>query len=104
MSTAMDMFLSATDSLSFPDILDIDIKSEIDTLVGGHNDFSGFNFNEMPSLEMEDVHDIKWFNSNSNHSNLDFSGEEGPTMVNPNAVMPVMSLAQSIRYYWTIFS
>ncbi|CAH1115010.1 unnamed protein product [Psylliodes chrysocephalus] len=97
MSTAMDMFLSATDSLSFPDILDIDIKSEIDTLVGGHNDFSGFNFNEMPSLEMEDVHDIKWFNSNSNHSNLDFSGEEGPTMVNPNAVMPVMSLAQSIR-------
>ncbi|XP_028142362.1 uncharacterized protein LOC114336235 isoform X2 [Diabrotica virgifera virgifera] len=97
MSTAMDMFLSATDSLSFTDILDIDIKSEIDTLVGGHNDFSGFNFNDMPPLEIEDVHDIKWFNSNSNHSNLDFSGEDGPTMVNPNAVMPVMSLAQSIR-------
>ncbi|KAJ8931797.1 hypothetical protein NQ314_015253 [Rhamnusium bicolor] len=97
MSAAMDMFLSATDSLSFPDILDIDIKSEIDTLVGGHNDFSGFNFNDLPPLEFEDVHDIKWFNSNSNHSNLDFSGEEGPTMVNPNAVMPVMSLAQSIR-------
>ncbi|KAG5898149.1 hypothetical protein JTB14_034005 [Gonioctena quinquepunctata] len=97
MSTAMDMFLSATDSLSFPDILDIDIKSEIDTLVGGHNDFSGFNFNDLPPLEIEDVHDIRWFNSNSNHSNLDFSGEDGPTMVNPNAVMPVMSLAQSIR-------
>lgn len=97
MSTAMDMFLSATDSLSFPDLLDIDIKSEIDTLVGGHNDFSGFNFNDLPPLEFEDVHNIKWFNSNSNHSNLDFSGEDGPTMVNPNAVMPVMSLAQNIR-------
>ncbi|KAJ8952136.1 hypothetical protein NQ318_018472 [Aromia moschata] len=97
MSAAMDMFLSATDSLSFPDILDIDIKSEIDTLVGGHNDFSGFNFNDLPPLEFEDVHDIKWFNSNSNHSNLDFSGEDGPTMVNPNAVMPVMSLTQSVR-------
>ncbi|CAG9862195.1 unnamed protein product [Phyllotreta striolata] len=96
MSTAMDIFLSATDSLSFPDILDIDIKSEIDTLAGAPNDFSGFNFNDMPPLEMDDVHDIRWFNSNSNHSNLDF-GEDGPAMVNPNAVMPVMSLAQSIR-------
>lgn len=97
MSAAMDMFLNATDSLSFPDILDIDIKSEIDTLVGGHNDFSGFNFNDMPPLEIEDVHDLRWFNSNSNHSNLDFSGDDGPTMVNPNAVMPVMSSAQNIR-------
>lgn len=97
MSAAMDMFLSATESPSFPDILDIDIKSEIDTLVGGHNDFSGFNFNDLPPLEFEDVHDIKWFNSNSNHSNLDFSGEDCPAMVNPNAVMPVMSLASDIR-------
>lgn len=97
MSAAMDMFLTASDSLTFPDILDIDIKSEIDTLVGGHTDFSGFNFNELPPLEFEDVHDIKWFNSNSNHSNLDFSGEEGPTMVNPNAVMPLMSLGSNVR-------
>lgn len=100
MSAAMDMFLSATDSLSFPDILDIDIKSEIDTLVGGHNDFSGLNFNELPPLEFEDVHDIKWFSSHSNHSNsslnLEFGSEDGPTMVNPNAVMPLMSLAQSM--------
>ncbi|CAH1155993.1 unnamed protein product [Phaedon cochleariae] len=96
MSTAMDMFLSATDSLPFPDILDIDIKSEIDTLVGGHNDFSGFNFNDMPAtFEMMD--EVKWFGSSSNHSTLDFGGEDGPTMVNPNAVMPLMSLAQSIR-------
>ncbi|CAH2006402.1 unnamed protein product [Acanthoscelides obtectus] len=99
MSAAMDMFLTASDSLSYPDILDIDIKSEIDTLVGGHNDFSGFNFTEMPSLEFEDVHDIRWFNSSSNHSTLDFSGGDGdgPTMVNPNAVMPVVSLANNAR-------
>nr|CAH7718894.1 unnamed protein product [Callosobruchus chinensis] len=99
MSAAMDMFLTASDSLSFPDILDIDIKSEIDTLVGGHNDLSGFNFNDMPALEFEDVHDIRWFNSNSNQSTLDFSGGdgEGPTMVNPNAVMPVVSLASNAR-------
>lgn len=96
MSAAMDMFLSASDSLPFPDVLDIDIKSEIDTLVGGHNDFSGFNFNNLEPLEFEDVHEIKWFSSSSNHSALDFSGEEGPPMVNPNAVMPVMTLASSI--------
>nr|CAI5820091.1 unnamed protein product [Callosobruchus analis] len=99
MSAAMDMFLTASDSLPFPDILDIDIKSEIDTLVGGHNDLAGFNFNDMPALEFEDVHDIRWFNSNSNQSTLDFNGAdgEGPTMVNPNAVMPVVSLASNAR-------
>ncbi|XP_030746127.1 uncharacterized protein LOC115874962 [Sitophilus oryzae] len=92
MSAAMDMFLSASDSLPFPDVLDIDIKSEIDTLVG-HNDFSGYSFNNIEPLEFEN--EIKWFNSNSNHSILDFSGDDGPTMVNPNAVMPVMTIASS---------
>ncbi|KAF7282128.1 hypothetical protein GWI33_003139 [Rhynchophorus ferrugineus] len=90
----MDMLLTATDSLPFPDVLDIDIKSEIDTLVGGHTDFSGFSFNNLEPLEFED--DIKWFNSNSNHSILDFTGDDAPTMVNPNAVMPIMSLASGI--------
>ncbi|KAJ3643734.1 hypothetical protein Zmor_026426 [Zophobas morio] len=101
MSAVMDMYLSASDSMPFQDILDIDIKSEIESLVGGHNDFSGFNFSELPPLELEDVSDIKWFSSNSNHSNsslnLDFNGEERTTMVNPNAVMPAISLAQNIR-------
>ncbi|XP_044269377.1 forkhead box protein P1 [Tribolium madens] len=101
MSAVMDMYLSASDSMSFQDFLDIDIKSEIESLVGGHNDFSGLNFSELPPLELEDVSDIKWFSSNSNHSNsslnLDFNGEERTTMVNPNAVMPAISLAQNIR-------
>ncbi|KAK9892867.1 hypothetical protein WA026_022548 [Henosepilachna vigintioctopunctata] len=99
--SAMDLYLNSSDSLSFQEMLDIDIKSEIETLVGGHSDFSSFNFSDLPPLELEEVHDIKWFSSNSNHStsslNLDFSGEERTTMVNPNAVMPVISLAQNIR-------
>ncbi|XP_066247872.1 uncharacterized protein jumu [Euwallacea similis] len=96
MTTAMDIFLNASDSLPFPDVLDIDIKSDMDMLVGGHNDFSGFNFNSLEPLDFGDSHEAKWFNSNSNHSILDFSGDDGPTMVNPNAVLPVMSLASSI--------
>lgn len=101
MSAVMDLYLSSSDSLSFQDMLDIDIKAEIETLVGGHNDFSSFNFSDLPPLELEDVHDIKWFSSSSNHSNsslnLDFIGEGRTTMVNPNAVMPIMSLAQNMR-------
>lgn len=104
MSAAMDMYLSTTDSVSLQDMLDIDIKSEIDILVGGHNDLSGFNFSDLPPLELEDSNDIRWISSNSNHSNssfnLDFNGEDASKMVNPNAVMPVSStitLAQNIR-------
>lgn len=101
MSAAMDMYLSASDSMPYQDIFDIDIKSEIDSLVGGNNDFSGLNFSDLPPLELEDVSDIKWFSSNSNHSNsslnFDFNGEERTTMVNPNAVMPALSLAQNLR-------
>lgn len=95
----MDMYLNAADSMSFQEMLDIDIKSEIDTLVGGHSDFSGFNFSDLPPLELEDSHDIKWFSANSNHSNSNFSfnGDEYSTFVNPNAVMPILSLSQSIR-------
>ncbi|KAB0794638.1 hypothetical protein PPYR_11477 [Photinus pyralis] len=96
----MDMYLSASDSVSLQEMLDIDIKSEIETLVGGHNDLSGLNFSDLPPLDIEESTNIRWISSNSNHSNssfnLDFNGEDGSTMVNPNAVMPI-SLAQSIR-------
>lgn len=101
MSAAMDMYLSMTDSLSFQDMLDIDIKSEVDTLVGGHNDLSGFNFSDLPPLELDDCHDIKWLPSHSSLSNssfnLDLSNDDASAMVNPNAVMPLVSLAQNIR-------
>ncbi|XP_018321174.1 fork head transcription factor 1 [Agrilus planipennis] len=105
MSAAMDMYLTGTDSISLQEMLDIDIKSEIDVLVGGHNDLPPFNFSELPPLELEEAGDIRWISSsNSNHSNssftLDFSGDYASTMVNPNAVMPftsTISLAQNIR-------
>lgn len=95
----MDMYLSTSDSLSLQDMLDIDIKSEIDTLIGGHSDFSGFNFSELPPLEIEDSHDVKWFSTNSNHSNSSFNigGDDCSAMVNPNVVMPIISLAQHVR-------
>lgn len=98
MSAIMDMYLSASESLSLQEMLDIDIKSEIDTLIGGH-DFSGFNFPELPPLEIEDSHDIKWFSTNSNHSNSSFNigGDDCSAMVNPNVVMPIISLAQNVR-------
>lgn len=99
--SAMDLYWSATDSLSFQDMLDIDIKSEIETLVGAHSDFPSFNFADLPPLEFEEVQDIKWFSSSSDLSNsslnLDFTGDDRTTMVNPNAVMPLVSLSQSIR-------
>lgn len=95
----MDMYLSTTDSISLQEMLDIDIKSEIDTLVGGHTDLSGFNFSDLPPLELEDSHDIRWFSTNSNHSNssFSFSGDDCTAMVNPNVVMPIISLGQNIR-------
>ncbi|XP_044753514.1 uncharacterized protein LOC123312955 isoform X2 [Coccinella septempunctata] len=100
MST-MDLYWSATDSISFQDMLDIDIKSEIETLVGGHSDFPSFNFSDLPPLEFEEVQDIKWFSSSSDLSNsslnLDFSCDDRTTMVNPNAVMPLVSLSQNVR-------
>lgn len=101
-SPTMDMLLSASDSLSFQEMLDVDIKSEIDikteidTVLSGHNDCSEFNFFDLPPLELDDdPSDINmWFSSNSNHSssnfNIDFIGSEAAAMmVNPNSVMPL---------------
>ncbi|XP_045474595.1 uncharacterized protein LOC123680643 [Harmonia axyridis] len=100
--SAMDLYWSALDSISFQEnMLDIDIKSEIETLVGGHSDFPSFNFTDLPPLEFEEVQDIKWFSSNSDLSNsslnMDFCGDDRTTMVNPNAVMPLVSLSQNVR-------
>lgn len=96
----MDMLLSANDSLSFQEMLDVDIKSEIDTVLGGHSDFSAFNFSELPPLELDDdPTDLNvWLSSNSNHStsnfNIDFIGSEAAAMmVNPNSVMPLTLVA-----------
>lgn len=97
-SAMMDMYFNSTSSDSIlTEMLDIDIKTEIDTLMGGHNDLSGFNFADLPPLELDDSPDVRWFSSNSNLSNssfnLDFSAEDAITqMVNPNVVMPVNNM------------
>lgn len=94
----MDMLLSAGDSLSFQEMLDLDIKSEIDTVLGcGGGEFTSFSFSDLPPLELDDTpaSDINmWFSSTSNHSNsnfnIDFIGSEAAAMmVNPNSVMPL---------------
>ncbi|GLV44456.1 jumeau [Carabus blaptoides fortunei] len=94
----MDMLLSAGDSLSFQEMLDLDIKSEIDTVLGcGGGEFTSFSFTDLPPLELDDTpaSDINmWFSSTSNHSNsnfnIDFIGSEAAAMmVNPNSVMPL---------------
>lgn len=93
--TTMDLLLSAGDSVSFNDMLDLDIKAEIDTVLGGHSDFASFNFGDFPPLDMDDSpSDNMWFTNNSNHSNsnfnIDFIGSEAAAMmVNPNSVMPL---------------
>ncbi|XP_015115278.1 uncharacterized protein LOC107039930 [Diachasma alloeum] len=99
----MDYYLG-TDSLSLQEMLDVDIKCEIEGVIGGHPEL-GFNFTDLSPLEMDDdpvgcQGDINgWFgstsllngNSNSSHSNynLDISGGDAASiMVNPNSVMP----------------
>lgn len=75
----MDYYLG-TDSLSLQEMLDVDIKCEIEGVIGGHTEL-GFNFTDMSALEMDDdpigcQNDLSgWFgstsllNGNSNSSN-----------------------------------
>ncbi|XP_055615663.1 uncharacterized protein LOC129761867 isoform X2 [Toxorhynchites rutilus septentrionalis] len=92
----MDLYISD----SMQDMLDIDIKSEVATVVGGVNEFSSLMNFDLPSLELD---------TNSNDAESGWCGG-GPTRwsssdiyadvgacVNPNSVMPVISsTAQSL--------
>ncbi|XP_076180608.1 forkhead box protein N4 jumeau [Ptiloglossa arizonensis] len=103
----MDYYLG-TDSLSLQEMLDVDIKCEIEGVIGGHTEL-GFNFTDMSGLEMDDdpigcQNDLSgWFgstsllNGNSNSSNSNFNldlsgGDAASIMVNPNSVMPHMAV------------
>ncbi|XP_076236668.1 forkhead box protein N4 jumeau [Calliopsis andreniformis] len=103
----MDYYLG-TDSLSLQEMLDVDIKCEIEGVIGGHTEL-GFNFTDMSALEMDDDpigchNDLSgWFgstsllNGNSNSSNSNFNldlsgGDAASIMVNPNSVMPHMAV------------
>ncbi|XP_037299496.1 uncharacterized protein LOC115452409 isoform X2 [Manduca sexta] len=86
-----DMDLYITDSLQ--DMLDIDIKNEIDTdlsSINGFPDSLGTNFSEMPPLLDMDTDNSAWLNNSSSFvHNLDLYGSEAnAVMVNPNSVMP----------------
>lgn len=90
----MDLYVSD----SMQDMLDIDIKSEVATVVGGVNEFSSLMNFDLPSLELD---------SNSNDAASGWAAG-GPTKwpstdiyadvgacVNPNSVLPVISSVQT---------
>nr|CAD7428135.1 unnamed protein product [Timema monikensis] len=98
----MDMYLSTQETLSLQEMLDSDIKTEIDAVLGGDLSLS---LSELPPLDLDDAlggsGDLMWFsgnscllstNSNSSNSNFNFdwNGSEGAGgLVNPNTIMPV---------------
>lgn len=65
----MDYYLD-TDTISLQEMLDVDIKSEIENVIGEHHDM-GFNFTDWSPLELDDApidsqDDLnKWLNSTS---------------------------------------
>lgn len=90
----MDLYVSD----SMQDMLDIDIKSEVATVVGGVNEFSSLMNFDLPSLELD---------SNSNDAasgwcagaptkwpSSDIYADVG-ACVNPNSVMPVITSVQT---------
>ncbi|KAJ9583811.1 hypothetical protein L9F63_021843 [Diploptera punctata] len=100
----MDLYLSAQDTLSLQEMLDCDIKTEIDSVLAG-TDLS-LSLSELPPLDLDEALGgsgdmTMWFtssgclhsgNSNSSNSNfnLDFAGSDAAAMmVNPSSIMPM---------------
>lgn len=91
----MDLYVSD----SMQDMLDIDIKSEVATVVGGVNEFSSLMNFDLPSLELDsnstDAEANGWCGGGpTKWSSGDIYADVG-ACVNPNSVMPVMASAQS---------
>ena len=100
----MDLYLSTQDTLSLQEMLDCDIKTEIDSVLAG-TDLS-LSLSELPPLDLDEAlrgpgDMTMWFtsngclhsgNSNSSNSNfnLDFVGSDAAAMmVSPSSVMPM---------------
>lgn len=85
----MDLYI--TDSMQ--DMLDIDIRSEVATVVGGVNEFSSLMAYELPSLDFDtnsnDCDNVSWLNGANKWSSNDIYADVG-ACVNPNSVMPVV--------------
>lgn len=91
----MDLYVSD----SMQDMLDIDIKSEVATVVGGVNEFSSLMNFDLPSLELDsnstDAEANGWCGGGpTKWSSGDIYADVG-ACVNPNSVMPVISSAQN---------
>uniref|UniRef100_A0A182XXL6 Uncharacterized protein n=2 Tax=Anopheles stephensi TaxID=30069 RepID=A0A182XXL6_ANOST len=82
--------LYITDSMQ--DMLDIDIKSEVTTVVGGVNEFVSLMNYDLPSLELDSssLDSDSFFSSTLGMASNDLYPDVG-TCANPNYVMPVLS-------------
>uniref|UniRef100_A0A6B2EJN2 Putative transcription factor of the forkhead/hnf3 family n=1 Tax=Phlebotomus kandelakii TaxID=1109342 RepID=A0A6B2EJN2_9DIPT len=85
----MDFYISD----SMQDMLDIDIRSEVATVVGGASEFSSLINYDLPSLDL-DSHsndgEISWLGGPKWSAASDIYADVG-ACVNPNSVMPVIS-------------
>lgn len=92
----MDLYLGSS---TFQEMLDIDIKNEMDNVFGGHE--LTFNFAELSDVDdtgcLGDGDSNVWFSNNSNHSSsnlFELRNEGASRMVNPNSVMPLNVLTR----------
>ena len=86
----MDFYISD----SMQDIYDIDIRSEVATVVGGANEFSSLVNFDLPPLDLDSNSNDVWMGSSqwSFGSSSDIYADVGEC-VNPNAVMPNSNVA-----------
>lgn len=83
----MDLYISD----SMQDMLDIDIRSEVATVVGGVNEFTSLMNFDLPSLDLDtNSNDATAWLGGPKWSTNDFYADVG-ACVNPNSVMPVLS-------------
>lgn len=76
------------------DMLDLDIRSEVATVVGGSNEFSTLMNFDLPSLDLDTNSndcDISWFSGGPKWSGQNDIYADVGACVNPNSVMPVIT-------------
>ncbi|CAO1428781.1 unnamed protein product [Diamesa serratosioi] len=89
----MDYYISD----SMQDIYDIDIRSEVATVVGGVSEFSSLMNFDLPSLDLDSNSNDVWLGSSRwsfgsiGTNSTDIYADVGEC-VNPNAVMPVLTV------------
>lgn len=91
----MDVFLSAEESLTLREILDTDIKCELDSVwTGGSGEEFGFtHIDTSDENSCSNMNNLSWHAFNS--SNLDLIEGDDALMVNLNSVIPLSLQPQS---------